>query len=331
MRPRAIISGALALLGLALPGCGGSERDVVTAPEPATPSARAQDFPQPAPGETLADVESGVPEGPILAPTVSLLEKGANRVGFALFDVARKQLSGAQVALYTARTDGTGVRGPFVGRSESLAVKPAFASKTAAQDPDAAKSVYVADTPFIRSGRVTVTALARLDGRLMKTAPETLTVGSKVATPPGVGDRAIPIDTETVASVGGDISRIDTRVPPAPELHRENLRDVLGKKPAVLVFATPQLCQSRVCGPVVDVALQVKAAVGDDVAFVHQEVYKDNVVEKGVRPQLSAWRLMTEPWTFVIDRKGVVRARFEGALSASELRRAVAAVQGRRG
>jgi len=331
MRVRLIASGALAVLGLVLPGCGDSKRDVVAAPEPPTPSGRSQDFPRPAPGETLADLQSGLPEGPILAPTVSLLEKGSNRFGFALFDVARKELSGARVALYTARPDGTRVHGPYVGRSESLVVKSAFASKTTAQDPDAAKSVYVADTPFTRSGRAAVIALVRLDGRLMKTAPETLTVGAKGATPPDVGDRAIPIDTETVASVGGDVSRIDTRVPPAPELHRESLRDVLGRKPAVLVFATPQLCQSRVCGPVVDVALQVKAAVGDDVAFVHQEVYKDNVVEKGVRPQLSAWRLMTEPWTFVIDRKGVVRARFEGALSASELRRAVAAVQERRG
>ena len=327
MRRRAIASGVLAVLGLSLPGCGNSERDVVAAPEPSAPRARAPEFPRPAPGETLANVERGLPEGPILAPTVSVLEKGSNRFGFALFDVARKELSGARVALYTARPDGTDVRGPYVGRSESLAVKRAFTSKTAAQDPDAAKSVYVADTPFTRSGRVTVTALARLDGRLMKTAPETLSVGSEGATPPGVGDRAIPINTETVVSVGGDISRIDTRVPPAPELHRENLRDVLGKKPAVLVFATPQLCQSRVCGPVVDVALQVKAAVSDDVAFVHQEVYKDNAVEKGVRSQLRAWRLATEPWTFVIDRRGIVRARFEGALSADELRRAVAAVE----
>ena len=324
MRRRAIISGALAVLGLVLPGCGESQRDVMVAPEP---PARTQDFPKPAPGETLADLESGLPEGPILTPTVSVLEKGANRFGFALFDVARKELSGARVALYTARPDGTSVRGPFVGRSESLAVKSPFISKTSAQDPDAAKSVYVADTPFTRSGRVAVAALVRLDGRLMKTAPETLTVGAKGATPPGVGDRAIPIDTETVASVGGDVSRIDTRVPPAPELHEENLRDVLGRRPAVLVFATPQLCQSRVCGPVVDVALQVKAAVGDDVAFVHQEVYKDNVVEKGVRPELGAWGLATEPWTFVIDREGIVRERFEGALSADELRRAVAAVE----
>ncbi len=317
----------LALLALVSTGCGAAQREAPSASPAPGPSASAQDFPTPASGETLTDLVGDMPEGPILAPAVSLLQKGPNRVGFALFDAARTQISGAQVALYTARPDGTRVRGPFVARSESLAVKSAFASRTTTEDPDSAKSVYVAETPFTRGGPVTVTALVRLDGRVMKTRSETLTVGSKGATPPGVGDRAIPIDTETVATAGGDISRIDTRVPPALDLHRENLRDVLGKKPVVLVFATPQLCQSRVCGPVVDVALQVKSAVGDSVAVVHQEVFKDNKVEEGVRPQLVAWRLATEPWTFVIDRDGIVRSRFEGALSVGELQRAVAAVE----
>ena len=41
-----------------------------------------------------------------------------------------------------------------------------------------------------------------------------------------------------------------------------------------------------------------------DVAFIHQEIYNDNQVNKGLRPQLIAWRLRTEPWTFVIDRSG---------------------------
>ena len=41
-------------------------------------------------------------------------------------------------------------------------------------------------------------------------------------------------------------------------MHDVDFADVVGKKPTVLLFATPALCQSRVCGPVVDVAEQVK-------------------------------------------------------------------------
>jgi hypothetical protein len=41
---------------------------------------------------------------------------------------------------------------------------------------------------------------------------------------------------------------------------------------------------------------------------------------------VAAWRLQTEPWTFVITRSGRIAARFEGAFSAGELERAIAKV-----
>jgi hypothetical protein len=291
--------------------------------------AVAADFPA-ARGTTVRDLEQRAAEGPILAPAVSLLHSGGapNRFAFALFDTARKQVTGAEVALYTARRDGTGVRGPYLARSESLDVPPQFRSRTTAADPDAATSVYVADVPFRRGGRQVVTALVLLDGRMLRTGSHAVDVDADGRTqgPPDVGDPAIRIHTLTLADVGGDASRISTRLPPAEDLLRTDLADVLGRRPVVLTFATPLLCQSRVCGPVVDVVEQVKAGAPEDVAFIHQEIYVDNRVEKGVRPQVAAWRLQSEPWTFVIDRSGRISARFEGALSAGELERAVAKV-----
>ncbi len=311
---------------LALAGCGSSGGGDDTPPAQPPPSAKALDFPS-AKGKSLGQLQAGLPEGPIFAPSVSLLQPDAtNRIGFALFDVARKQLTGAAVALYVAKPDGSGVRGPYVARSESLAVKPQFESRTTAQDPDAAKSVYVADVPLRAKGKIVVVAVARMDGRLLSTGAYSLQVGAKGTPPPAVGDRAPRVSTPTLASVGGDATKISTRVPPAEDLLRTNLADVLGKKPVVLVFATPQLCVSRVCGPIVDVAEQVKAGVGDKVAFIHQEIYKDNEVAKGFRPQVVAYHLPTEPWTFVIDKAGKVAARFEGAMSVGELQRAVATV-----
>ena len=61
MRRRVIASGVLAVVGLVLPGCGEFKRDALAAPEPPAPSGRPQGFPKPAPGETLADLESGPP------------------------------------------------------------------------------------------------------------------------------------------------------------------------------------------------------------------------------------------------------------------------------
>jgi hypothetical protein len=47
---------------------------------------------------------------------------------------------------------------------------------------------------------------------------------------------------------------------------------------------------------------------------------------KGLRPQVAAFRLPTEPWLFVIDRDGVVSTVIEGPFSVAELERAVSKV-----
>jgi hypothetical protein len=106
-------------------------------------------------------------------------------------------------------------------------------------------------------------------------------------------------------------------------MHGDDLADVLGKKPVVLLFATPALCQSRVCGPVTDIAEQVKQEFGDRVAFIHQEVYNDNQISDGPRPQMTAYGLSTEPWLFVIDRTGEVSTVLQGPFSVQELEAAV--------
>ena len=90
--------------------------------------------------------------------------------------------------------------------------------------------------------------------------------------------------------------------------------DALGKEPIMLLFATPQFCQSRVCGPVVDVAEQVQQEYGDEAAFIHMEIYNDNDPSKGVRPQVRAFHLPSEPWLFAINREGVVSSVDRGRL-----------------
>ena len=106
-------------------------------------------------------------------------------------------------------------------------------------------------------------------------------------------------------------------------MHADDLADVVGHRPVMLLFATPALCRSRICGPVVDVTEQVKSEYGDRVDFIHMEVYNDNDVSKGVRPQFRAWGLKREPVMFAINRRGIVVSRIEGAFTASELKAAV--------
>ncbi|MFL5853088.1 MAG: hypothetical protein ACJ77G_11500 [Solirubrobacteraceae bacterium] len=306
------------LILLFVAGCGSSSSDTTSSPKPASTA----DFPKPD-GRTIAQLAKTAPEGPVLVPSVSNAFEGENRLGFGLFTRAQKQINGAQVVVYTADKQGQHVKGPYPARFESLAVKPQFQSKTTASDPDAAKGVYVAEVPFAKNGPATILGMARVDGKLQSAGQLSVDVGANTNGPPRPGDKAIPIHTPTLASVGGDASKIDTRIPPAKSLSRTDFADVLGKKPTVLLFATPALCKSRVCGPVEDVAAQVAAQYGDKVAFIHQEIYNDNRINKGFRPQVAAWRLPSEPWVFVIDRHGRISARFESAFSPAELQKAI--------
>ena len=302
-------------------GCGGGDAEEKANQAPA--EARPEQFPRAA-GKTLVDLRRELPRaGPVLAPSVTQFTPGDNRFGFGLFTASRAQIADAPTAVYVAPAGGGEAKGPYVARYESLEVKPQFQSQSSAADPDAARSVYVADIPFDKPGKYDLLGIARLDDRLVAatSALPQLTVNRDDAVP-GPGDKAPVIDTPTEADAGGDLESIDTRVPPST-MHEQSFADVVRQKPVVLVFATPRLCQSRVCGPVVDVAEQLKAEYGDQAEFIHMEIYRDNDLNKGFRPQVGAWRLPTEPWVFTIDKAGKVAARLEGAYSARELEGAI--------
>jgi hypothetical protein len=318
----------VALLACALlAGCGGDDS---SSSEQAPPPAKAADFPKPG-GKTLLQLLNDAGgSGPVLAPSGLELRTGTHRFGFALFNRSREQITDASVAVYAAPAGGGPAKGPYLARYESIAVKPQFQSQQTATDPDSAKSIYTTEIPFDKPGKYELLGLARVGGKLVAatTPGGGVEVKSESGDPiPAVGTSPPRIHTPTKAEVGGDLASIDTRLPPS-SMHDADFADVLGKKPVVLIFATPQLCQSRVCGPVVDVAEQVKAGSGDDVEFIHMEVYRDNRIDKGIRPQMAAFHLQSEPWLFVFDRSGKVSTRIEGAFSERELKQAIAKASG---
>ena len=140
-----------------------------------------------------------------------------------------------------------------------------------------------------------------------------------------MGERAPVVETDTAAEDGGP-QAVDTRRPTS-DMHDVSFDDVVGKKPVALLFATPQLCQSRVCGPVVDIALQLREKYGDRMEFIHQEVYVDNDANKGLREPLRRFNLRTEPWLFTVSKDGRIAARLEGSFGLRAFERAVRAAQ----
>jgi hypothetical protein len=300
-----------------LPGCGGSE-------ESSRPAPAATEFPA-AKGKTISQLlhDSGAkPSKLVIAPAAQTFDLGANRYPFGVFTLGNEQVSDADVALYFAK-DGKGpVTGPLPAQVTSLETKPAYRASGAGAPGEATTVYVVPKVDFDRKGPWLALAMLKGENGLEATRVTSPPVVGEFPRIPAVGDKAPAIHTPTAADAGGDIAKIDTRVPP-DQMHEVDFADVVGRKPAVLVFATPALCQSRVCGPVVDVAQQVADEYRGKADFIHMEIWNDNEISKGPRPQVQAFNLESEPWTFLVDRNGIVRDRIEGAFGVSELEEAM--------
>jgi hypothetical protein len=179
------------------------------------------------------------------------------------------------------------------------------------------RGIYVVQVPFEWPGTWGLEVLATPGNGPMEVSRFTVNV---LATPytPALGTPA-PRSHNLIASDVTDLRHIDTSDPPDPRLHQVRIADAIAQgKPQVIVFATPKFCTSRVCGPVVDVVRLLLPTYGDRVVFTHQEIWQDFATQR-VLPTVEEWHLHSEPWIFVVDRKGIIHAKFEGLTTAREI------------
>jgi hypothetical protein len=252
-----------------------------------------------------------------LVPGDSDFSAGPIRLSFLII-----RRNGASVSRTTARV--------WVARS--LDAKP-FARTTARLEPIGVPGgsfgynlsipgLYVAHFSVPRAGQYRVLA-EPLGGRPIQ-ALGTLQIKRVTASPP-IGSSARPSRTPTLANEHENAAKLTTRIPPDRALLRYSVAASLAAhKPFVLVFATPKFCESRTCGPVVDVTDAVRQRFSHtDTRFIHVEIYKNNDPSQGPNQWVKEWRLPSEPWTFLVGRDGRIKAKFEGSETVAELTGAV--------
>lgn len=141
-----------------------------------------------------------------------------------------------------------------------------------------------------------------------------------------VGGKAIAVENPTLKTA--PLKQIDTSSEPDEPFHQLSIAQALANdKPTVIAFATPAFCETRTCGPTMQIVNAAYNKFGDRVNWVHVEPYKLDasgriVVSNGVRVNSdagNAWSLPTEPWVFVIDKDGTVVGRFDGPLTLEEM------------
>lgn len=310
---------------LLLSGCGGqeSEDDPLAdfgAEVQAATESQASDFPA-VEGRSLEQMASELnaeSEIGLATPTVA---PGESRLAFGVIAPGGEFAYGP-TAVYVAPRPGAEARGPYPAPADPLVTEPEFRSEQAASEEDAFAAIYEAAVPVGDWKRMAVLTVTRSREGNLVGAGTTVEVVPPDADPVvSVGDPAPRAATDTLKEAG-DITRIDTRQPP-DTLHEVDFADVAGERPVALLFATPSLCETRVCGPVTDIALQLEREYGEQMEFIHQEVFVDNDPSKGVREPLARFGLTTEPWLFVTDADGIVTARLQGSFGVEAFERAV--------
>jgi hypothetical protein len=232
----------------------------------------------------------------------------------------------AKSAVYVARTPKSRALGPFPAPAYSMDAAPRFRSRTVAADKAAPKAIYAAQLPLRRAGAYSVVVALRVGGGLvgaitqLKVAPD-----SPIREP---GERVPAIDTPTVASVGGQIEKIETRAPP-DSMHRVSFGDVVGRRPVALLFATPGPVRVAHlwpgCGPRRATEGGIRAPHG-----VHPPGdLRRQRPEQGLSPPAASLQPPDGAVAITFDGDGRVAARLEGAFGLEEFRRAIEAALGR--
>ena len=300
MRPAAALTVLMCLL---LAACGGSGGDPTVA--------------DPEGDSTLEEIWRSPGDDVAIVAGTATHEPGDVRVSFLVLDA-----EGRVVTLPTAQ----------VWVAEGLKAEPFLEGEAKLERigvPGGAEAdathIYVSHLHLPRPGKYWLLAQPE-GGATMVQALGNVIVGESDV--PDVGDRAIASDTPTLASAGGDLSKLTTEKPPDEALLRHSVAaSIRAKVPFVVTFSTPKYCSSRTCGPVVDVVEEVAELYeGKRIRFIHVEVYEDNDPAKGFNTWMQEWSLLTEPWTFLVGADGKIVERFEGPVSVLELEAAIDSV-----
>lgn len=277
---------------LVLSACAGSGPEL----EPADKTS--QETMQALADKTLSKMQVVFPPDPELLP-------GQNRLVFAVLDAGGQLIRDKKLVLYYAKSENDSAKGPITVTFED--------------DGLGDRSFYKAKVDFPSVGKWLVLVREDAPGKVEGAGTQMEVVAtSKVVRE---GDKAISVKTPTTNDHLG-LQDICTGEPEDP-MHYISLDEALKNgKPTVLVFATPKLCASRVCGPVVDQVLRVYNDLKEKVNFIHVEVFSDTT-GKEFTSAMKEWKLETEPWTFIIDDHGIVQGRLEGPVTTGELKAAL--------
>lgn len=182
--------------------------------------------------------------------------------------------------------------------------------------------LYVAYPSFDKAGTWGIEAQISVDGGAPQSSRFRIDVLAAPKTP-AVGSPAIPSKNLTIKDTS-DPSRLTSDGQPDLDLYQLTIADAIAaKQPFLLAFSTPGFCETAVCGPNLEVIKKIKGQLKGQVNFIHVEVYQypfgESAQQHKLVPTMQEWKLESEPWTFLVDAQGIIRAKYEGGITFAEM------------
>ena len=303
----------ISVIALASLACSTQSEVELTPVAPDSTSAAPSQPPAP------PSLPASLPEAITVAVASTDLAVGNNRVAFGLIRPGKGPIKDAQVNVETFLLKASGPDGPRQSLPAKFEVWP-----------EGAGGVYIAELTFDETGEWGLGFMLKDPDGTEAQAGTRVQVKSESATP-ALGAAAPRSQNKTSRDVIS-LDELTTDPDPDPSLYAKTLSEALDEgKPLVVSFSTPAYCKTATCGPQLDTIKQLKTELSEQVNFLHVEVYDNppEIRDGGISvaklsPTLAEWGLPTEPWTFVIDADGKVRAKYEGYVSSAELEEAIA-------
>ncbi len=246
----------------------------------------------------------------VLVPTE--LVAGPNRFAVGLFDAKQAMIHDAAV------------RFRYFDLSDPQKASPETeAEAQRLQSSDGLVTIFTQERNFNRVGDWGVEVEAHLpNGPVLRNRIGFRVVADSPSLTPG--EKAPALKIPTLADTDQDLSRLTSARQPNPALYNMSLDEaVTNGKPTLLLFATPEFCQTRFCGPAYETFGELQKRYGEQINFIHVEVFAGlpNPASSGFKlaPAVEAFGLTSDPWLYLLAKNGDVLYRVEGLFTAGEI------------
>ena len=184
---------------------------------------------------------------------------------------------------------------------------------------------YTATMTFDQVGFWTINVKSKDSDKIIATPGAVLVKSSTDS--PNVGDPA-PLSVTKTTPIDGNLSSITSAPEPDSDLYAISFDQAIKSgKPTVISFSTPAFCSTATCGPQTQVLSRLADKYSGRSNFIHVEIFDNpDEMQQSGDPQVGVeskivheWELHTEPWTFIVDNRGIVVGRYEAFVTTAEL------------